>query len=602
VVIVDEFHHAEAATYRRLLERVRPWVLLGLTATPERTDGADGTHWFGGKIAAELRLWDALEQGLLCPFQYFGIADDVDLRHVHWQRGGYDVQALSKIYTGDNLRVAKVLRALGEIVDDPRGMRALGFCVSVEHARYMAACFNDAGIPARVISGDTPAAEREEGLRALREGTVNALFSVDVFNEGLDVPEVDTVLFLRPTESATLFLQQLGRGLRRSERKAGLTVLDFVGQPHQEFRFEPRFAALAGATGRRLMSQIEDGFPFLPAGCSILLDRVSKETVLENVRRGIEAISDATLADELRAMGDVALARFVDAGHPLDRIYRRSLGWSKLRRMAGFVDDLGPDGEALTRAVGRMRHVDDPERIGLYGRVLADGRPPDPEALPERTRRLLTMLHCDLWGTDKTAATLAASLDRFWRHDAIRDELRQLLELLDDLSPRSPLRADLNENVPLWVHARYTRYEVLAAFGMWNVARPPSSREGVLRVTGAGTDVFFVTLQKAPGRFSPTTMYRDYAISRDLFHWESQSTTSVASPTGQRYIHHAGSGSRICLFARETGEDAQGRTTPFLFLGTATYQEHRGDRPIAITWRLDNQIPPDFFQAARSAA
>jgi superfamily II DNA or RNA helicase/HKD family nuclease len=602
VVIVDEFHHAEAATYRRLLEHIRPWVLLGLTATPERADGADVTHWFDGRTATELRLWDALEQGLLCPFQYFGVADDVDLRHVRWQRGGYDLAALSQLYTGNDARVAKVLQALQDIVGDTHRMRALGFCVSVEQARYMARCFNDAGIPARVISGDTPTAEREDGLRALRDGAVNALFSVDVFNEGLDVPQVDTVLFLRPTESATVFLQQLGRGLRRTENKAGLTVLDFVGQPHQNFRFETRFAALTGTEGRRLVRQIEDGFPFLPAGCSIQLDRVAAQVVLENVKGGIAAITDARLAEELRRTGDVSLAEFVRDAHPLDRIYRGRLGWSKLRRMAGFVDDLGPDGETLTRAIGRMRHIDDPERIALYTRVLTEERPPELATLAERERRLLTMLHADLWGTDRTAGTLTASLERFWRHDALRGELRQLLELLDDQSPHLPSRADLGEDVPLWVHARYSRSEVLTAFGVWDIARPPSSREGVLYVKAAGVDVFFVTLQKTPGRFSPTTMYRDYAISRDLFHWESQSTTSAASPTGQRYIHHAERQSRVCLFVRETGEDAQGRTTPFLFLGTAAYREHRGDRPMAITWQLDREIPADFFQVARAAA
>jgi hypothetical protein len=270
--------------------------------------------------------------------------------------------------------------------------------------------------------------------------------------------------------------------------------------------------------------------------------------------------------------------------------------------MAGFVADLGPHADTLTRAIGRMSHVDDPERIGLYARVLADQQPPDPEALPERERRLLTMLHADLWGTNKTAGTLAASLERLWQHDAIRDELRQLLELLDDLSPRSPSRADLGEDVPLWVHTRYTRNEVLAAFGVWDLVRPPSLREGVRYVEPARAHLLFVTLQKTPDRFSPTTMYRDYAISRDLFHWESQSTTSTTSPTGQRYIHHAGRGSRVCLFVRETGEDAEGRTTPFLFLGAATYQGHRGDRPMAITWQLEHQIPADFFQVARAAA
>ncbi|MBA2451206.1 MAG: DEAD/DEAH box helicase family protein, partial [Chloroflexi bacterium] len=258
VVIVDEFHHAEAPTYRRLLEHLRPRVLLGLTATPERMDPTeDVTRWFDGRIAVELRVWDALAQGLLCPFQYFGISDDVDLSQVEWRRGGYDVQGLTRLYVGDDARVAKVIEAVRRYIRDPRAMRALGFCVSVEHARYMARRFTDAGVPALAISAGTPTEERDAALRRLRRREVNVVFSVDLFNEGLDIPEVDTVLLLRPTESATVFLQQLGRGLRFAPGKTGLTVLDLIGQQRHEFRFAPRFAALTGMARAELIRSIE---------------------------------------------------------------------------------------------------------------------------------------------------------------------------------------------------------------------------------------------------------------------------------------------------------------------------------------------------------
>ena len=152
-------------------------------------------------------------------------------------------------------------------------MRALGFCVSVAHAEYMARKFIEAGIPARAISGETPAAERAATLDDLRARRINAVFAVDVLNEGLDVPDVDTVLLLRPTESATIFLQQLGRGLRRTPTKAVLTVLDFIGYHRKEFSFAQRFRALTGDTRRGLERQVEEGFPFLPSGCQIVLDK-----------------------------------------------------------------------------------------------------------------------------------------------------------------------------------------------------------------------------------------------------------------------------------------------------------------------------------------
>src|SRR5579859_4205388 len=287
IVVIDEFHHAEAPTYRRLLEHLEPRLLLGLTATPERADSRDILKWFGGKIAVELRLWDALDQGLLCPFQYFGVADEVDLRQLEWKRAGYDAVALSGLYTANDFRTSKILKTVSDLISDPLAMRALGFCVSIEHAQYMAQSFEQAGIPSRVVLGTTDLAARSQAVRDLRSRAINAIFTVDVFNEGIDIPEVDTVLLLRPTESATVFLQQLGRGLRLAEGKSGLTVLDFIGQQRREFRFDARFQALTGIPARKLPDAVEHDFPYLPSGCYVHLDRVAATIVVENLRAAL---------------------------------------------------------------------------------------------------------------------------------------------------------------------------------------------------------------------------------------------------------------------------------------------------------------------------
>jgi superfamily II DNA or RNA helicase len=268
VVIVDEFHHAAAHSYATLLDHLRPQILTGLTATPERTDGLDVLRWFGGRIAVELRLWDALEQGLLAPFHYFAIHDATDLRHVTWRRGtGYDTTELTNLYTADDLWAAKVITAVADKVSDARRMRALGFCVSIEHANYMAAQFTRAGIAAQAVTSRTSADRRQTALNDLRDGHTQILFTVDLFNEGVDIPAADVVLMLRPTESATVFLQQLGRGLRRHHGKDVLTVLDFVGHQRKEFRFDLRYRRLLGRTRRELEADIDQGFPYLPAGC-----------------------------------------------------------------------------------------------------------------------------------------------------------------------------------------------------------------------------------------------------------------------------------------------------------------------------------------------
>jgi superfamily II DNA or RNA helicase len=209
VVIVDEFHHAAAASYERWLRHLAPDLLLGLTATPERTGGEDILHWFDGRIAAELRLWSALEQGLLCPFHYFGLHDGTDLSRIEWRRNGYATEALANLYTADDARLRLILRELTDKVTNLAEMRALGFCVSVEHAHWMARKFVATGLRAAALDASSPRDERAEQIRSLRTGELQILFAVDLFNEGLDIPEIDTVLFLRPTESAIVFLQQL---------------------------------------------------------------------------------------------------------------------------------------------------------------------------------------------------------------------------------------------------------------------------------------------------------------------------------------------------------------------------------------------------------
>ncbi|HUP84147.1 MAG TPA: DEAD/DEAH box helicase family protein [Acidimicrobiales bacterium] len=199
VVIVDEFHHAEAPTYRRLLSHLRPQCLLGLTATPERSDGLDVRSWFDGQTAAELRLWEALERDLLCPFHYFVAYDGVDVASIEWKRGGYDVHDLDRLYTGNDARAGVVLRELLDKTADASTVRALGFCVSVAHAEFMARFTNATGLHAVALSGSTPADDRADALRRLQAGDLQVIYSVDLFNEGLDLPQIDTVLLLRPT-------------------------------------------------------------------------------------------------------------------------------------------------------------------------------------------------------------------------------------------------------------------------------------------------------------------------------------------------------------------------------------------------------------------
>ena len=594
IIVIDEFHHAEARTYRRLLDHFEPRELLGLTATPERSDGIDVRQFFEGRTAVELRLWDALENDLLCPFHYFGVSDATDLSALAWSRGDYSTGALEQLYTGGDARVRIVLRALRSKVDDPGRMRALGFCVSVRHAEFMAERFRSAGIPALAVSGASTPEDRADALQALRERRVNALFAVDLFNEGLDVPDVDTLLLLRPTQSATLFLQQLGRGLRRTADKPVLTVLDFIGQQHREFRFDLKYRALTGATRTALQRQVENGFSFLPSGCELVLDEVARSVVLENVKRAL-GLNRRQLLAEIRSHGDLPLPAWLAAsGRELADVYRRGT-WTGLRRELGRPTAApGPREDELLRRVPALAHVDDAERAHAYRDLLDDEVVYDELTSPRQ--RFARMLFFTFWPDAGGHSSFQAGFDQLARHPAVREEARQLIELgLDGarhiaIVPEAP--------VAVRTHAHYSREELLAGIDHASLTvRPGNMREGVAWSAPAQTDALLITVVKSERDYSPTTRYRDFALSTELFHWESQSTTSGASPTGRRYVEHERRGSHVLLFARQHAADKDWkRTAPYLCLGPATYVSHEGDRPMAITWRLHHPLPIDVHR------
>jgi superfamily II DNA or RNA helicase/HKD family nuclease len=600
VVIVDEFHHAEAASYSRLLERLRPGELVGLTATPERMDGGDVTRWFDGRIAVELRVWEAIDRGYLAPFQYFGVNDTEDLSQLEWRRGGYDLGALSRVLTGNDVRARRVRDALHRYHPAPERMRALGFCVSVEHARFMAERFNSFGFASRAISGDTPEAERREVLTRLRLGELRCVFSVDVLGEGVDVPNVDTVLLLRPTQSATVFAQQLGRGLRLSDDKAALTVIDLVGQQHRNFRFEDKLRAVIDERQGSIREQAEEHFPYLPSGCSFVLDRRARDIVLENLKRAATRTQWGTLVEELRERGDVELLAWHEStGRRISDLYRaRERGWTRLRRAAQLPTAPVVSGEdALLDAIRRLDHIDDPERVECYVDVLSAASPPRPHT--ERQRRMLAML-CD--GLGLTRRPLDDALAALWRHRAVREEIEQLVFALGELSALREERLDVVPDAPLALHGRYTRREALLALGDGTVERPSTSREGVRWIEAANADALFVTLRKSERSFSPTTMYRDYAISRTLFHWESQNSTHAGTPTGRRYVGHGSTGSEVLLFVREIETRSNGSGAPFTCLGPVDYVSHEGGRPMQITWRLRQALPQALLDSSQLIA
>ena len=604
-IIVDEFHHAAAPSYQKLLSYYQPRILLGLTATPERMDGKNILSYFNNRIAAEIRLPEAIDRKLLCPFQYFGVTDTVDLDRLRWSKGGYDKEELTNIYSFSGAvaerRADMIIRSLLKYVTDMNEVKGLGFCVSVEHAEFMCQYFNAHHIPSMFLTGKSPEEERRTAKQRLVSGEVRFIFVVDIYNEGVDIPEVNTILFLRPTESLTVFLQQLGRGLRLSKDKECLTVLDFIGQANKKYNFEDKFAALLSNTTRSVSREIKDGFVSVPKGCYIQLEKKAAKCILENIRAsyGNAAGLVARAASFTEDSGlELTLKNFLDYYHlDLRAIYKFS-SFSRICAKAGMIEDFTePLEDTLTKAFAKLAVIDSRRWISFLLGILPRLDYVDFAALSDVEKRMMQMFYVTVWGKavenwddEEVLSNLYALSDSTVLLSELLELLRYRFEQIDFID--EPV--NLGFDCPLDLHCTYTRDQLLVAL---DFMKPSTVREGVKWLPEKNIDVFFVTLNKADKDYSPTTMYNDYSINESLFHWQSQSTTAENSRTGQRYIHHKEQGNKVLLFVREFKTDrVTGSAEAYTYLGTANYVKHEGSRPMNITWRLDRPIPAKFLK------
>ena len=440
-IVVDEFHHAAAETYQQMLEHFKPKILLGLTATPERADGKDILNYFDGRIAAEIRLPEAIERKLLSPFQYFVVSDPTDLSKLRWSRGGYDRADLNRVFTIDaaaaNKRAELILRSLDYYVTSLDEVKGLGFCVSVDHAHFMADYFNAAGIPSLALSGQSDDALRFSAKDRLLKGELRFIFVVDIYNEGVDIPEVNTVLFLRPTESLTIFLQQLGRGLRLAEGKDCLTVLDFVGRAHKRYNFAEKFSALLTSERRSLKYEIKHDFISAPAGCYIRMEKAAQGYILDNIKqslttkRGLITRLQNFREDSGRTPG---LKNFLDYYRLDPRLLYKRGSFSRLAAEAGLREDFHEAHEKeLTKALARLASADSGRWIRFLKEFLPQLPDADLQKLSAEEKRMFNMFAITVWGKAYEDLAAAELQDKILGLTACPVLFSEMLELLDYL-------------------------------------------------------------------------------------------------------------------------------------------------------------------------
>ncbi len=596
MVIIDEVHHLRASSYRPILDRLNPQILLGLTATPERMDGGDIVADFGHRIAAEIRLPEALNQQLLTPFHYFGVSDSIDLSQVRWERGAYQIQDLEHLYTGNHQRVAEILKALKRYTLDISMVRCLGFCATISHADFMAASFKKAGLKAEALHSKTK--KSNEGLYdQLRTGKINYLFSVDMLNEGVDIPEADTLLFLRPTESITVFLQQLGRGLRLSEGKQAVTVLDFVGNARPEYDFSRKFRALTGRFSGSLTKEVEGNFPHAPVGCHIVLERKAKEVILSNIKRALRT-NKKGLLQKIRAYTqdtgtNPPLSIFLkNYPVPLESIYKHDLWLNLVREANQQPRNPQPITDLAKKAAFNKWLSGSSYSYFLFIREMAERKFHWPKAaMTSNEQRMALMLHHDLRTECANFKNVEESLLPFGKDADLCKEVEELMKLLIDQVKSPEIDNPLPYEQPLKVHGRYTREQILTAFGFQSLNTKRPSQSGVEYNPGLNTELLFVNLEKTERHFSPSTMYEDYAISDTLFHWQSQNSARPEVGMGLSYVQQSKLKKHILLFVREQPKTEFGQTQGFVFLGRVFYRSHEGRKPMNIIWELETPIP-----------
>ena len=588
-VVIDECHRIAGNRFDALATGVTPGILLGLTATPERTDGKSILGYFDcradGSPAVELRLWTALELQLLAPFEYYACDDQTDFSQVPWNRVG-EQQAVANLVSNNDVRAGVVVREWHRLAEDPRRSRALVFCVTVAHAQFMADYLNRAGLPAQCLSGESSPQERERARRALESGDLCALVTVDLFNEGIDLPTVDTLLLLRPTQSSLVFQQQLGRGLRLHPEKESCLVLDFVGQHNAEFRYDRLLSSITGQTRRQVLDSLENGFSTLPAGCHIHLQHQVRSRVLGNLRRQVQQ-QWRSLRHELSALAALqgrtpSLSTFMhEQGVALEDIYRgsgKNRGWSVLQRDAGvLVAEEGPEERYLSERFSLLRHRDTPAQVEILrtaARHARSGAPADSADLNH-----LQMLAYQVDGTHDRIGSAQDFIDRLAANPAAIRELDELADVLESQVTLPELPLPGLEHSGLVLGGSYEQREILTAVGWLTPTRRTPFQAGVLALHEERTELLLVTLDKSSG-YHDTINYHDYAISPSRFHWQTQNSAGPDTRAGQRYLQSPGNGWQFQLFVRAD------RGSAYVACGPVTLVQCNGDRPMDIIWEL----------------
>ena len=629
-IIIDEFHHAEAPTYKKVIEYFKPKFLLGLTATPERMDGRNVLELCDNNIVYEIRLRDALEANLLVPFHYFGLSDQtLDYEQVDILNGHYEEQSLVRALSTFS-RVEFIIDKIETYGYDGNSLHGLGFCVNIDHAKYMQEEFNKRGYVTECLTGEDSVEYRAEIIKRLEDpkDKLSIIFTVNIFNEGIDIPKVNLMLFLRPTESSTVFIQQLGRGLRKIDNKEYVTVLDFIGNYKKSFIIP---LALSGQYNAKafdadsLRVTVSHEFADAPGGSVVQLDPIAQREILErleNIRLNPKEVLKEMYYQFKRELGrspELEDFLYIEEAPSLTFFLYNHKSWVRTKK---YMKDLNIFDEWILADDYRYEVV---ERIEsalpikwpyeyailylaklntevsvvnvvdwLTRRFDLEIKREQHETLILRAMDRLSKKHKkQTWSFGelvKETFFVNPEVIELFNDDKYFDYIQERLEYgLIDFRRTFRTELALDQEKKLALFRNYSRNELMFIFE----ARVPEGtwREGVSKVDNHY--LLFINLNKAED-VEEHLQYKDFFKDPTTFHWQSQNKTSHASAQGQEYVNHKERNIHVHLFVRKFSK-MYGMTLPFMYLGELDYVSSHGDKPMTIIWKLHQPVPEDLY-------
>lgn len=634
-IIIDEFHHASASSYEKIIHYFKSDFLLGLTATPERMDGKDILALCDYNLVGEMGMRKAMEKDLIVPFHYFGVNDiTVDYEKIPYRNGKYDEEILLNDLSV-SIRTDYIVEKMEKFGYDGKYMSGIAFCQNIKHALYMKNEFLRKGYKSELLISKTNLTERSKILESFRNKEIEILCVVDILNEGIDIPDINLLLFLRPTLSSTVFIQQIGRGLRKAAGKDFVTIIDFIGNHKKDYLITKVFSdeihnkSFLYEKKEKIIEQIKNQFSNIPGASYIELDRICQERIIDKIEKinfNSRNILKETYNEFKNDIGkspeefleisdfDSNIELFVELVTKVGSFYEAQVQFEndnfiKYYRMKIPKTDLLAYMEKKIRLCEpftyltvkiflkskyegqnlRNKYINSEILLSEYKKYFSIKDEFKNFYLLERIFNELIedeILEADLYGYKISKKYEAI----FYEEDKnFEKRLSDLINLGLNEFRKNDIE-EFNDNV-LITHKEYKRIDLQILLdskvpkGTWRAGYANTEKDICLFITNDKSHIMQENLK-----------YDNSLHSDEIIQWISQPKTYHSSSVGQMFIKHREKNMKVHIFARKYAFMNGNKTNPFIYLGQADYYRSFGDKPMTILWKLRRKLPQELIQ------